>query len=202
MASSSTPSSIHIHPHSTHISDPPIPDGAGEIEDHDYESLPVGAGWGVNMMAGAMVGPSKDCSRLTSPNCGIDVEGGADDVGGYFRARCHLPSRFHQSKLMPIPTLGLRTQADPADTDASPTITEPYTITQPLFHRRIRIWLSSAPSSSTRFDDFLPASTIRIYHRGSQVSMAWCRQCDPGSWAGACGTFRNVRIYSRNQWWS
>ena len=26
-----------------------------EEEEHDYESLPVGAGWGVNMAAGAMV---------------------------------------------------------------------------------------------------------------------------------------------------
>ena len=54
-ASSSTPPSIHIHPHSTHIQDPAIVDDAGGVEDHDYESLPVGAGWGVNMMAGAMV---------------------------------------------------------------------------------------------------------------------------------------------------
>lgn len=44
-----------MHPHATHITDPAIAGPAGEIEDHDYESLPVGAGWGVNMMAGAMV---------------------------------------------------------------------------------------------------------------------------------------------------
>jgi solute carrier family 25 iron transporter 28/37 len=58
-SSSSTPSGIHVHPHATHIQrDPPIVDDAGGVEDHDYESLPVGAGWGVNMMAGAMVSGS------------------------------------------------------------------------------------------------------------------------------------------------
>jgi len=55
-SSSSTPPGIHVHPHATHIQrDPPTVDDAGAVEDHDYESLPVGAGWGVNMMAGAMV---------------------------------------------------------------------------------------------------------------------------------------------------
>jgi solute carrier family 25 iron transporter 28/37 len=41
-------SSVHIQPHGAHL------DGLDE-EEHDYESLPVGAGWGVNMAAGAMV---------------------------------------------------------------------------------------------------------------------------------------------------
>lgn len=54
-SSSTLPPSIHVHPHATHISESAVPGPAGEIEDHDYEALPVGAGWGVNMMAGAMV---------------------------------------------------------------------------------------------------------------------------------------------------
>lgn len=35
---------VHMHPHGTHVE-----------EEEDYEALPVGAGWGVNMAAGAMV---------------------------------------------------------------------------------------------------------------------------------------------------
>ena len=47
---------FHIHPHSAHVQR--SPQGGGGVEDeeeHDYEALPVGAGWGVNMAAGAMV---------------------------------------------------------------------------------------------------------------------------------------------------
>ena len=40
---------VHIHPHSAHLQQ------VDEEEEHDYESLPVGAGWGVNMAAGALV---------------------------------------------------------------------------------------------------------------------------------------------------
>jgi len=41
---------VHVHPHGAHL------DRAGEDdEEHDYESLPVGAGWGGNMAAGALV---------------------------------------------------------------------------------------------------------------------------------------------------
>jgi hypothetical protein len=48
---------IHVHPHGAHLH------GAGTIGDeedeHDYESLPVGAGLWVNMAAGAMVSASR-----------------------------------------------------------------------------------------------------------------------------------------------
>ncbi|WRT69391.1 uncharacterized protein IL334_006375 [Kwoniella shivajii] len=83
MSSSSSSSSsgsgthFHVHPHSAHLtangtgtgngnmSVPPIqPAGESSIaleeeEDHDYESLPVGSGWAVNMAAGAMAGISE-----------------------------------------------------------------------------------------------------------------------------------------------
>ena len=42
-------SGVHLHPHAAHLQ------GGEDEEDHDYESLPVGAGWGVNMAAGALV---------------------------------------------------------------------------------------------------------------------------------------------------
>lgn len=45
---------IHAHPHSVHLEQAHTPIDA-EDDEHDYESLPVGYGWGVNMMAGAMV---------------------------------------------------------------------------------------------------------------------------------------------------
>nr|XP_019043187.1 solute carrier family 25 (mitochondrial iron transporter), member 28/37 [Kwoniella bestiolae CBS 10118]OCF22117.1 solute carrier family 25 (mitochondrial iron transporter), member 28/37 [Kwoniella bestiolae CBS 10118] len=72
--SSSTPSSssssipqFHVHPHATHLNHniPPIqPAGESSValeeeEEHDYESLPVGSGWAVNMAAGAMAGISE-----------------------------------------------------------------------------------------------------------------------------------------------
>jgi hypothetical protein len=51
-----TSHSLHVHPHSAHVG---RENGSGiggiEEEEHDYESLPVGAGWGVNMAAGALV---------------------------------------------------------------------------------------------------------------------------------------------------
>ncbi|WVQ79466.1 hypothetical protein IAT38_001565 [Cryptococcus sp. DSM 104549] len=67
---SSTPSSsvphFHVHPHAAHLdhSGPPIKAGESSIgleeeEEHDYESLPVGSGWAVNMAAGAMAGISE-----------------------------------------------------------------------------------------------------------------------------------------------
>ncbi|WWC65555.1 uncharacterized protein I303_108173 [Kwoniella dejecticola CBS 10117] len=64
--STSTPQ-FHIHPHSAHLSGsvPPIqPAGESSValeeeEEHDYESLPVGSGWAVNMAAGAMAGISE-----------------------------------------------------------------------------------------------------------------------------------------------
>ncbi|WVQ96363.1 hypothetical protein IAU59_003468 [Kwoniella sp. CBS 9459] len=71
MSSVSSPASgssshLHVHPHSTHLTGgPPIqPAGESSIaleeeEEHDYESLPVGSGWAVNMAAGAMAGISE-----------------------------------------------------------------------------------------------------------------------------------------------
>ncbi|WWC93123.1 uncharacterized protein L201_008090 [Kwoniella dendrophila CBS 6074] len=66
-SSSSTIPQFHVHPHSTHLSGnvPPIqPAGESSValeeeEEHDYESLPVGSGWAVNMAAGAMAGISE-----------------------------------------------------------------------------------------------------------------------------------------------
>ncbi|RSH77483.1 Fe(2+) transporter [Apiotrichum porosum] len=49
---------IHAHPHSVHLEQAHTPIDA-EDDEHDYESLPVGYGWGVNMMAGAMAGISE-----------------------------------------------------------------------------------------------------------------------------------------------
>jgi hypothetical protein len=95
-SSSSTPPSIHVHPHTTHISrDPPIVGDAGEVEEHDYESLPVGAGWGVNMMAGAMV------RRILSLRESYERERsriGADVLGRYFRACSYFPCRLYQGQ--------------------------------------------------------------------------------------------------------
>lgn len=45
-ASTHKANGLHVHPHNVHVE---------EEEEIDYESLPVGAGWGVNMAAGAMV---------------------------------------------------------------------------------------------------------------------------------------------------
>ncbi|KAK4685106.1 hypothetical protein P7C73_g5053, partial [Tremellales sp. Uapishka_1] len=58
---STSSSHIHIHPHSAHR---PNVHGESSIaleeeEEHDYESLPIGHGWGVNMAAGAMAGISE-----------------------------------------------------------------------------------------------------------------------------------------------
>jgi len=47
-------SRVHVHPHSAHLEQAHTPLDA-EDDEHDYESLPVGYGWGVNMAAGAMV---------------------------------------------------------------------------------------------------------------------------------------------------
>nr|XP_019009047.1 solute carrier family 25 (mitochondrial iron transporter), member 28/37 [Kwoniella pini CBS 10737]OCF47828.1 solute carrier family 25 (mitochondrial iron transporter), member 28/37 [Kwoniella pini CBS 10737] len=66
-SSSSSTTQFHIHPHSAHLtgSVPPIqPAGESSValeeeEEHDYESLPVGSGWAVNMAAGAMAGISE-----------------------------------------------------------------------------------------------------------------------------------------------
>ncbi len=52
----------HRHRHRFSLRFPPVspyPVMASPIEDIEYESLPVGAGWGVNMLAGAMAGISE-----------------------------------------------------------------------------------------------------------------------------------------------
>lgn len=60
-SSSSKVPRFHVHPHGAHLDHPTPPIQAGESsvaleeEEHDYESLPVGSGWAVNMAAGAMV---------------------------------------------------------------------------------------------------------------------------------------------------
>ncbi|WWD20030.1 hypothetical protein CI109_104503 [Kwoniella shandongensis] len=63
---SSSPTHFHIHPHGVHLTPTPPIQPAGESsvaleeeEEHDYESLPVGSGWAVNMAAGAMAGISE-----------------------------------------------------------------------------------------------------------------------------------------------
>lgn len=64
-SSGTTSSSLHVHPHGAHISSKPqIPAGESSLaleeeEEHDYESLPVGYGWGTNMLAGALAGISE-----------------------------------------------------------------------------------------------------------------------------------------------
>ncbi|OCF39344.1 solute carrier family 25 (mitochondrial iron transporter), member 28/37 [Kwoniella heveanensis CBS 569] len=65
-SASGSSSHLHVHPHSAHLAGgPPIqPVGESSIaleeeEEHDYESLPVGSGWAVNMAAGAMAGISE-----------------------------------------------------------------------------------------------------------------------------------------------
>lgn len=60
-SSSSKVPRFHVHPHGAHLDHPTPLIQAGESsvaleeEEHDYESLPVGSGWAVNMAAGAMV---------------------------------------------------------------------------------------------------------------------------------------------------
>lgn len=61
-STSSAAPSIHIHPHAAHLS----PGHHGETsvaleeeDEHDYESLPIGHGWGTNMLAGALAGISE-----------------------------------------------------------------------------------------------------------------------------------------------
>ncbi|WVR08332.1 hypothetical protein IAU60_005385 [Kwoniella sp. DSM 27419] len=63
---SSSGAHFHVHPHSAHLTGvPPVqPVGESSValeeeEEHDYESLPVGSGWAVNMAAGAMAGISE-----------------------------------------------------------------------------------------------------------------------------------------------
>ncbi|AAW43801.1 hypothetical protein CNBE0360 [Cryptococcus deneoformans B-3501A] len=65
-SSSSQVPRFHVHPHGAHLDHPAPPIQAGESslaleeeEEHDYESLPVGSGWAVNMAAGAMAGISE-----------------------------------------------------------------------------------------------------------------------------------------------
>ena len=41
---------IHVRPHGAHVHSPDV-----GPEEHEYEALPLGAGWAVNMAAGAMV---------------------------------------------------------------------------------------------------------------------------------------------------
>ena len=155
MASSSTPPNIHVHPHTTHISrDPPIVGDAGEIEDHDYESLPVGAGWGVNMMAGAMV-------RVYG-----NLRFSTDDLGWYIRARSNFPCRLYQSESSNRmrPRLG---RTNKTDTDASPTLSHANIAPQPLFLRRLRIRIGSRSSSTTSPDDLFSTPSIGLDRRGN-----------------------------------
>jgi hypothetical protein len=49
-------SSVHVHPHGAHLDRTTGAAVAGiEDDEHDYESLPEGYGWAVNMAAGALV---------------------------------------------------------------------------------------------------------------------------------------------------
>ena len=62
-SSSDSSSGIHIHPHSAHL-DRPHAHGESSValeeeDEHDYESLPIGHGWGTNMLAGALAGISE-----------------------------------------------------------------------------------------------------------------------------------------------
>lgn len=59
--SSSAPS-IHIQSHGAHLH--PQHHGESSValeeeDEHDYESLPIGHGWGTNMLAGALAGISE-----------------------------------------------------------------------------------------------------------------------------------------------
>lgn len=49
------PPRLHVHPHGAHLDTPEKLNAAIDDEEHDYEALPMGYGWGVNMAAGAMV---------------------------------------------------------------------------------------------------------------------------------------------------
>lgn len=59
-STSSSTGRLHVHPHGvTHLGHPTQTHSSAlealEEDDHDYESLPLGYGWGTNMIAGAMV---------------------------------------------------------------------------------------------------------------------------------------------------
>ncbi len=46
---------LHVQPHGAHMDKVAHAVADLEEDEHDYEALPVGYGWGTNMLAGAMV---------------------------------------------------------------------------------------------------------------------------------------------------
>ncbi|WOO79802.1 putative mitochondrial carrierc [Vanrija pseudolonga] len=63
-STSSSSGRLHVHPHGvTHLGHPTQTHSSAlealEEDEHDYESLPLGYGWGTNMIAGAMAGISE-----------------------------------------------------------------------------------------------------------------------------------------------
>lgn len=46
---------LHVQPHGAHLDKIPAVVEDVDADEHDYEALPVGYGWGTNMLAGALV---------------------------------------------------------------------------------------------------------------------------------------------------
>lgn len=68
--SSGSSGRLHISPHGAHVDKVEAKVGQDfvdyEDDEHEYEALPSGYGWGVNMAAGAMVSIAGSVSRLGS----------------------------------------------------------------------------------------------------------------------------------------